>query len=314
MVALAAALTGLGAVQLANMPRDVLPEFVPPTVEVQTEALGLSAEEVEQLITVPLEQDLLNGIAFLEEIRSASLPGLSSIQMIFEPGTDLLDARQVVQERISQAQVALPGVQSRPPQMLQPLSSTSRVMMVGLSSDELSTIDMSILSRWTIGPKLLGVPGVANVSVFGFRDRQLQVLVDPQRLREHEVSLQQIVETTANAQYVCPLTFVECSTPGTGGLIETANQRIGVQHVPVTASAEDLARVPVEDTGDRPLALGDVAEVVEDHQLLIGDAVGPDLLLVIEKFPAANTLEVTRGIEGALDELRPGLSGVRIDT
>ncbi|HEY3210121.1 MAG TPA: efflux RND transporter permease subunit [Actinomycetota bacterium] len=314
VVALSAGVLLLGISQVRDMPVDVLPEFTPPTVEVQTEALGLSAAEVEQFITVPLEQDLLNGVAFLDEIRSASVPGLSSIQMIFEPGTDLLDARQVVQERISQAQVALPGVQSRPPQMLQPLSSTSRVMMIGLSSDELSTIDMSLLSRWTIGPRLLGVPGVANVAVWGFRDRQLQVLVDPERLRDHGVSLQQIVETAANAQLVCPLTFVECSTPGTGGLIETPNQRITVQHKAVLGTPEALAQVPIEDVEGKSLRLGDVTQIVEDHQLLIGDAVGTDLLLVVEKFPAANTLDVTQGVEDALDALRPGLSGVQIDS
>jgi Cu/Ag efflux pump CusA len=314
MVALAVGLLILGFSQLRGMPRDVLPEFTPPTVEVQTEALGLSAEEVEQFITVPLEQDLLNGVAFLDQIRSASVPGLSSIQMVFEPGTDLLKARQVVQERLSQAQVALPGVQSRPPQMLQPLSSTSRVMLIGLSSADLSTIDMSILARWTITPRLLGVPGVANVAVWGNRDRQLQVLVDPARLRERGVSLQQIVETTANAQFVSPLTFTEASTPGTGGILETPNQRLGVQHRPVFATAADLASVPIEGADDKPLVLGDVAEVVEDHQPLIGDAIGPGLLLVIEKFPAANTVEVTRGVEEALEALRPGLSGVAIDS
>ena len=129
MAVLAAVLIVAGLAQLRSMPVDVLPEFQPPTVEVQTEALGLSATEVEEFITVPLEQDLLNGVAFLKEIRSASLPGLSSIEMIFEPGTDLLHARQVVQERLSQAQTALPERQTRPAQMLQPLSSTSRIMM-----------------------------------------------------------------------------------------------------------------------------------------------------------------------------------------
>lgn len=314
MVGLAAGMLLLGIWQVRETPLDVLPEFTPPTVEVQTEALGLSAEEVEQLITVPLEQDLLNGVSFLEEIRSASVVGLSSIQMVFEPGTDLLRARQVVQERLSQAQVALPGVQSRPPQMLQPLSSTSRVMMIGLSSDELSAIDMSVLTRWTIMPHLLGVPGVANVAVWGYRERQLQVLVDPERLLDRGLSLHQIVETTANAQFVSPLTFTEASTPGTGGILETPNQRLGVQHQPVLATADDLASVPIEDVDGDPLVLGDVAEVVEDHQPLIGDSVGPDLVLVIERFPEANTVEVARGVEEALEDLRPGLSGVAIDS
>src|SRR6266571_3807258 len=129
VVPVAAGLMLLGITQLRSAPVDVLPEFNPPLVDIQTEALGLSAEEVEQLITVPLEQDLLNGVAFLHFIRSESVAGLSRIEMIFESGTDPADARQVVNERLTQAH-ALPHV-SKPPQMLQPLSSTSRVMMVG---------------------------------------------------------------------------------------------------------------------------------------------------------------------------------------
>ena len=106
------------------MPVDVLPEYAPVTVEVQTEALGLSSAEVEQLITVPIEQDLLNGIAFLKDIRSQSVPGMSRIFLVFDPGTDLFTARQVVAERMTQAH-ALPNV-SKPPQILQPLSSTNQ--------------------------------------------------------------------------------------------------------------------------------------------------------------------------------------------
>lgn len=314
-LALAALVIVFGVMRLRDMPKDVLPEFAPPTVEVQTEALGLSAQEVEELITVPLEQDLLNGVAFLDSIQSESIPGLSSIEMIFEPGTPLLDARQVVEERLTQAH-ALPQV-SKPPQMLQPLSSTSRVMFVGLSSDRYSLIDMSLLARWNIRPRLMGVPGVANVAVWGQRERQLQVLVDPARLRANGVTLQQIVETSANAQFVCPLTFVECSTPGTPGFIETPTQRIGVRDAVPFATPEDLAKVVVQDRPGAPLRLGDVADVVVDHQLLIGDAVfteGQGLLLVVEKLPGANALDVTRGVEEALHALRPGLSGVTLDT
>lgn len=315
VIVLAVGIMVLGVLQVRDMPREVLPEFTPPTVEVQTEALGLSAAEVEALITVPLEQDLLNGVAFVDTIRSESIPGLSSIEMIFEPGTDLLDARQVVQERLTQAH-ALPQV-SKPPQMLQPLASTSRVMMVGLWSDELSLIDMSLLARWNIRPRLMGVPGVANVSVWGQRDRQLQVLVDPTRLHANGVSLQQIIETSANAQFVSNLTFVEASTPGSGGIIETPTQRFGVQHAVPFASPDDLARVIIEGTEAAPLRLGDVTDIRMDHQPLIGDAVlpeGPGLLLVIEKLPGASALYVTRGVEAALDDLRPGLSGVTIDS
>src|ERR671922_549308 len=215
VLAVAAVVMLVGVTRLRDAPVDVLPEFGPPTVEIQAEALGLSAVEVEQLITVPFEQDLLNGVAFLDEIRSESLPGLARIQLVFEPGTDLFRARQVVNERLAEAQVALPGV-SKPPQMLQPLSSTNRVMMVGLSSREVSPIQMSVLARWTITPRLLAVPGVANVAVWGFRDRQLQVQVDPEHLRSSGVSLSQVVETTGNALWASPLSFVEASVPGTG--------------------------------------------------------------------------------------------------
>lgn len=315
VVALASALLAVGSTRLGGMPADVLPEFTPPTVEIQTEALGLSAPEVEQLITVPMEQDLLNGVAFLDDIRSESVPGMSRILLIFEPGTDLFRARQVVAERLTQAH-ALPQV-SKPPQMLQPLSSTKRVMIIGVSSKRLSALQMSVLARWTIAPRLVGVTGVANVAIWGQQDRQLQVQVEPYRLRAQGVSLSQVIESTANSLWVSPLTFVEASTPGTGGFIDTANQRLGIQHLSPIRTAADLAQVRVEGTRGKKLQLGDVATVVESHQPLIGDAVvndGRGLMLVVEKFPEANTLRVTSGVEQALDTLQPGLPGIEFDT
>jgi CzcA family heavy metal efflux pump len=322
VLGIAAAAIVFGVSQLSRAPVDVLPEFAPPYVEIQTEALGLSADEVEQLVTVPLEADLLHGVAFLNEIRSESVAGLSSIVLVFDPGTDVFRARQMVAERLTQAH-ALPSV-SRPPAMLQPLSSASRVLMVGLSSTESSLIDMSVLARWTIRPRLLSVPGVANVTVWGQRERQLQVLVDPQRLRDRGVSLQQVIETAGNAMWVSPLTFLDASTPGTGGFIDTPNQRLGIQHILPIKVPGDLARVPVvpgttgvQTVDGRPLQLGDVADVLEDHQPLIGDAIvngGSGLMLVIEKFPGASTTQVTKGVEEALDAMRPGLTGIEIDT
>ena len=312
VVILAAALMVFGFNQLRNMPVDVLPEFNPPFVEIQTEALGLSAQEVEQMITVPMEQDLLAGVAWLDVIRSESVPGLSSVIVYFEPGTDLYRARQLVAERIAQSAVGLPHV-SKPPTMIQPLSSASRFMIVGLSSKDLSLIEMSVLARWTIAPRLMGVPGVAHVAIWGNRDRQLQVQVDPEFLRSQGVSLDQVIETTGNALWVSSLSFLEASTPGAGGFIDTPNQRLGIWHVLPIKSPEDLAQVPVERTAWR---LGDVAKVVEDHQPLIGDAIvndAPNLLLVIEKLPGVNTLEVTRGLEDALDALRPGFSSIDFD-
>jgi len=304
----------VGFTQLSSMPVDVLPEYEPPFVEIQTEALGLSAEEVEQLITVPMEQDLLSGVAWLDTIRSESVPGLASVLLFFEPGTDLFKARQMVAERMTQAAVGLPHV-SKPPVMIQPLSATSRFMIVGLSSAELSLIEMSVLARWTIAPRLMGVPGVANVAIWGQRERQLQVQVDPERLRAYGVSLDQILETTGNALWVSSLSFLEASTPGTGGFIDTPNQRLGIWHVLPITSPEDLAKVPVE--GATSLQLGQITNVVEDHQPLIGDAIvndAPNLMLVVEKFPGTNSLEVTRGVEDALTALSPGLGGIEIDT
>lgn len=312
----AAGIMFFGVTQVRHTPVDVYPEFMPTYVEIQTEALGLSAVEVEQLITVPLEADLLNGVAWLDDIRSESVPGMSSITLVFEPGTSLYRARQMVQERLAQAMVAIPNV-SKPPQMLQPVSSTSRTMMIGLSSKTLSLIEISQLVRWTIKPRLMGVEGVANVSSFGHRERQLQVHVDPKHLADNGVSLNQVVETTGNALWVSPLTFLEASTPGTGGFIETPSQRLGVQHVSPIESEEDLAQVVIEGRGDTTLRLGDVADVVEDHQPLIGDAAvnnGPGIVLVVEKLPDANTVEVTKGVEAAFEALRPGLSGLEIDT
>ncbi len=313
IIILAAMLLVFGFAQLRQAPVDVYPEIDPPYVEIQTEALGLSAEEIEAMLTVPMEADLLNGVAWLDQIYSKSVAGLSSILLIFEPGTDPIRARQMVQERLTEA-YALPNV-SKPPVMLQPVSSTNRAMMVGLSSDELSPIEMGVLARWIIKPRLLGVPGVANVAIWGQRERQLQVLVDPEQLHEEGVTLSQIIETAGEALWYSPLSYLEASAPGTAGWIDTPNQRLSVRHLLPISTAEDLAKVAIVD--NKNLTLGDVTDVVEDHQPLIGDAAlndGPGYLLVIEKFPGANTREVTRGVEEALTNLQPGLQGMEIDT
>ena len=311
VIGAAAVLLVIGVTQLNDAPVDVLPEFSPPTVEIQTKALGLSAIEVEQLVTSPFEQDSLNGVAFLEEIRSETIRGLTSIEMIFEPGTDVLEARQVVQERLAESLVALPGA-SDPPRMIQPLSSANRVMMIGVSAAELTPVELSVLARWTIEPELLSVPGVANVAIWGFRDRQLQVQVDPQRLQSHEVSLTDVVTTAGNALWASPLSFVEASVPGVGGFIDTANQRLSVRHVSPIITADQLGQVPVE--GAPNLTLSDVADVVEEHQPLTGDAIGPDLVMVVEKFPNSDTLTVTSELESRIAALQPGLAGVEFDT
>jgi CzcA family heavy metal efflux pump len=315
VVALAAGMMFFGVVQLRSVPVDVFPEFAPPRVQVQTACLGLTAADVEQLVTVPLE-DALNGMPGLDVMRSSSVAQLSSIELIFKLGTDLLKARQLVQERMATVLPTLP-TWAAPPVMLQPLSATSRVMKIGLSSKHRSLIEMSMISYWTIRARLLRVPGVANVPIWGERLQMLQVQVEPDRMKAHDVSLDQVMETTADALDVGLLKFSNGAVVGTGGFIDTPNQRLGVRHILPIATPEDLAQVPVEQRRDaEPLRLGDVARVVVDHQALAGDAVindGPGLMLIVEKLPWANTLDVTRGVEQALEELRPGLSGIDVD-
>jgi Cu/Ag efflux pump CusA len=317
VLAIAAALALFGIHQARRMPVDVFPEFAPPVVEVQTEAIGLSARQVESLITLNLEE-LLSGVPWLESIRSRSVIGLSSIVLTFRPGTDLMKARQMVQERLTLA-YTLPNVSSAPV-ILQPVSATGRFMMIGISSESIEPTELSLLARWTIKPKLAGVPGVANVAVWGQRLRQLQVQIDPERLRDARLLQEDIVAAAGDTFWVSPLTFLKGSAPVTGGWIDNPNQRLGVHHQMPIRSPEEMAQVPIGAqhllmTG-RTLPLGDVAEVTFDHPPLIGDAVvnkGRGLLLVLEKFPSADALEVTRGVERALAELRRGLPGVDID-
>ncbi len=317
VVGVAAALVVFGTLQLRRMPVDVFPEFAPPVVEVQTEAIGLSAEEVQNLVTLNLEE-LLSGVPWLESIRSQSVTGLSSIVLTFERGTDVMKARQMIQERLTLA-YTLPNV-AQPPVILQPLSATNRFMMIGISSDKVDPTELSLLARWTIKPRLLGVPGVANVAIWGQRLRQLHVQIDQDRLHDARVMQEDIIAAAGDALWVSPLTFLKGSAPGTGGWIDNRNQRLGVQHTLPIRSPEDMAKVALSPihlamTG-KTMSLGEVAEVTFAHPPLIGDAFvndGDGLLLVAEKLPSANTLEVTRGVEQALSELGRGLPGVAID-
>jgi CzcA family heavy metal efflux pump len=304
VVALAVALMIIGVRVIRSTPLDVFPEFAPPLVEIQTEAPGLSTAEVESLISAPIE-NALNGVAQLKTLRSKSVLGLSSVVLIFQEDTDLLRARQLAQERIALVAPQLPAV-ARPPVILQPLSSTSRAMKIGVSSKTLSQTELSTLARWTIRPRLMAIPGVANVAIWGQRDRQLQVLVDPDRLRNHGVTLDDVVRATRDAVAVAA-----------GGFVDTPNQRLPVAHMYAVTGPQDLARVPVAFRNGAPLRLGSVAEVVEGFPPPIGDAVineGPGLLLIVEKQPTGNTLDVTRNVEAALNALKPGLKDVEIDS
>jgi CzcA family heavy metal efflux pump len=314
----AALMLFFGLLRLREMPVDVFPEFAPPLVEIQTEGPGMSTEEVEELITIQLEQ-ALSGTPGLDVMRSKSVPGLSSIRLIFNSGTDQLMARQLVNERLSTVQSTMPRSAGWT-YMLPPLSSTSRVMKIGISSKQLDLMDLSMTTYWTIRFRLLQVPGVANVAIWGERIKMLTVQADPERMRSQKVSLDTVMETTSDALEVGLLQYTNAAKTRTGGFLDTANQRFEIQHVLPVVGPADLARVPVSGrthSDGSQLRLGDVSKVVWDTWPLIGDAVindGPGLLLIVEKFPWGNTLEVTRGVEKALAELKPGLKGIDIDT
>jgi CzcA family heavy metal efflux pump len=311
----AAAMMAFGIAQIPSAKVDVFPEFAPPRVEIQTIALGNSSTEVEQLITVPIEEQL-NGLPGLDELRSKSVAQLSSIQLIFERGTDEMRARQLVQERIAQVTPTLPTWAS-PPWMMPPLSATSRVMKIGLSSDDLNLVEMSSVAYWKIRQRLLRVSGVAAVDIYGERLQQRHVQVDPAKLTENGVSLERVMETSANAVDAGVLAYTESFAPGTGGFVEAGGQRMNVRHVQPIVGPDQLGEVPVVNRSGRVLRLSDLGTVREDHQPVWGAGVvngGTGLLLIVQKFRGANTMEVTEGVEQAVAELRTGLPGIEIDT
>jgi CzcA family heavy metal efflux pump len=315
VVAAAVAMMVLGVVVVPRMHVDVFPEFAPPRVVVHTACVGLSTSDVEQLVTVPLEASL-NGIQGLDDMRSKSVPQLSSIELLFKPGTDLLRARQLVQERLATVSPSLP-TWAAPPVMLAPVSATGRAMQIGMTSSNHSLIDMSMTAYWVIRARLLRVPGVANVAIWNERLHLMAVQAEPSRMRARGVSLDQVMRATSDAVDSGLLRFSTGAVIGTGGSMETPNQRISVRNVLPVVTPSDLAKVPVVAKADHVVRLGDVATVAERHQPLIGDAIidgKPGLLLVVEKLPWANSLQMTAGVEQALKDLQPGLPGIKFDT
>ena len=316
VVAVGALLMALGFAILPSTRVDAFPEFAPPRVVIQTACLGLSTSDVEQLVTVPLEQ-ALNGVDGLDDMRSKSVPQLSAIELIFKPDVDELKARQLVQERMTAVASSLP-TWAAPPVMLAPVSATGRAMQIGMTSKDHSLIQMSMSAYWTIRARLLQVPGVANVALWGERLQMMQVQVEPPKMEARHVALNEVMEATADAVDSGLLRFSSGSIIGTGGMIESPNQRINVQNVLPIITPDDLAKVPLHADGSgKGVKIGDIGRVVEDHQPLIGDAVindSPGLLLVVEKLPWANTVEMTKGVEDAIRSLEPGLPGVQFDT
>jgi CzcA family heavy metal efflux pump len=276
---------------------DVFPDFVPPQVVVQTEAPGLSAEQVETLVTRPLEARIL-GAGSLESIRSQSVQGLSAITAVFKEDSDVFRARQLLSEQLSGVVGELPaGV--RTPKMTPLTSATMDLLKIGLLSDKISPMELRSFAQWTLRPRLLSVPGVSNVSLFGGEVRELQIQILPERLEAFELSINDVVDAARNATGV-----------RAAGFVENANQRIVIQTEGQFASPRELAEIVLARKEGHTVRLSDVAHVVEGVEPRFGDAVimgKPGVLITMLSQYGANTMEVTRGVEQALAEIQPAL-------
>src|SRR5256714_7069242 len=229
VVAIGAMMMFFGIEQLRAMPVDVFPEFAPPLVEVQTEAPGMSTSEVESLITTQLEA-AFNSTPQLDTMRSKTVPGVSSIILIFKPGTDIMLARQLVQERLAVATRTLPaweGIPWMPP----PLSATSRVMKIGLSSNAYSQTDLSMIAYWTLRWHLMKVPGVANVVTWGDRFKQLQVQVDPKKLQTYHVTEDEVEAVASDGPGYGLLQVYDAAQTPVRGVFDTPTPKLALHHI-----------------------------------------------------------------------------------
>ena len=296
VLTLACLLVAYGGWIAAHAKLDVFPEFVPPTVTVQTEAPGLSPEQVETLVTRPVE-NAINGLGSQESIRSETIQGLSVVTVVFKQGTDVQIARQTLGEKLGEIASQLP-VGVKPPKMSPLMSSTMDVLKVGLLSEKLSPMELRTLTDWTIKPRLLAVPGIASCSVFGGEVRQLQVRVHPEQLVARGLTITDVLNAARGATGVRG-----------GGFIETVNQRIVIQADGQLFTPEAIGEVAVvTSAAGAPVRLKDVATVAYGGAPKIGDALvmgKPGTLLTLKTQFGANTMEVTRLLEVALADLKP---------
>jgi CzcA family heavy metal efflux pump len=299
IVALACALLGYGIYSLTLVRYAVFPEFAPPQVVIQTEAPGLASEQVEVLVTQPIE-NAINGVPGIDSLRSGSIQGLSVITVVFDPATDVYRDRQVVGERLSVVTGQLPsGVE--PPRMTPLTSATGTVLAVGLTSEKQALMALRTIADWTVRPRLLAVPGVAHVSVFGGEVRQIQVQFNPQRVIQHDLAVSDVIAATRQATGIRG-----------AGFIETPNQRVILQTEGQSVTAEQLAQTVLVHRNGANVSLGDVARVVDAPEPPISAAsvMGqPAVILMVDSQLGANALEVTRGLDQALAELHPSLTG-----
>ncbi len=297
VVVLSALLLAFGLHAAEHAKLDVFPEFVPPQVVVQTEVPGLSASEVEPLVTMPIEQ-ALNGVPGLDVLRSQSIQGLSVCTLIFEDGVDVYRARQLVAERLTETAGQLPdGV--KPPKVGPLTSSTGRLLVVGFTSEKLSPLALRDWAQWTLRPRLLAVRGVAQVTLFGGGVREFQVQVDPEKLIAHHLTFTDVLNAARQATGVRG-----------AGFQEDANQRSILRVEAQVHSAAELGQAVVAMSEGTPVRLRDVAAVVDAEEPKFGDAAidgRPGVTVDVFKQFEGDTLETTRRLEAELNRLRPGL-------
>ena len=306
VIALACALLGYGMYSLTQVRYSVFPEFASPRVVIQTEAPALAPEQVELLVTQPIE-NAINGVPGIDSLRSGSVQGLSVITVVFRPGSDIYLDRQVVAERLAAAAGQLPtGVE--PPRMTPLTSATGTVLAVGLTSKQQSIMTVRTVADWTVKPRLLAVSGVSGVSVFGGEVRQVQIQFSPKRLIRYDLTVDDVIAAAREATGIRG-----------AGFLETPNQRIVMQTEGQSLAADQISKTVLVHRNGANVILGDVATVVNAPAPRIGAAsvMGqPAVILMVDSQYGANTLEVTRGLDQALAELRPALTGqgIAMDT
>lgn len=297
VIGLGLALVVYGLRVLSGAKLDVFPEFAPPQVSIQTEAPGFSAEQVEILVTKPIE-DAINGVNGIAAVRSQSIQGLSVITAVLAEGTDIYRARQSLAERLGEAQGRLP--RSVPPPVISPLtSSSSTVLVIGVTSKTRSLMEQRTFVDWTLRPRLLATRGVAKVAVFGGEVRQLQIQLAPERMRLYQVGLDEILSAAGRATGVRG-----------AGVLDTPNQRIVIHTDGQLLTPDALARSVVREKGGAVLRLGDLGRVTEAPEPQFGEGgVNGErgLVIVVSGQLGSNTKVVAAAVEDALRALRPAI-------
>ncbi len=295
VLVLAAGVLVYGAYRAAHAKLDVFPDFVQPQAVVQTEAPGLSPEQVEALVTQPLE-GVLGGVAHVESVRSQSIQGLSIITIVFRENVDVFSARQMIAEQLGAVSGDLPSGVGQP--KLTPLtSSTMDLLKIGLVSDSKNLMELRAFADWTLRPRLQAVTGVASVGIMGGEVRQLQIQIDPDRMVMLNLSLDEILTAARQAT----------GTRG-AGFVETENQRITIQTEGQQLTADQLGQVVLRQGADSMIRLRDVANVTVAAAPQFGDALiqgKPGVLVKLLSQYGANTMEVTEAAEEALSDMAP---------